>query len=167
MFGVGRQEKILILDESSDKKLIVAVNDDEAINYYETLMSENKSVDLLINNLETQVSKFSSATQINVLKTLQDKAITILREHQSILNIYNSFNDGIKHYLMNGDFLSIEQANPHLNMEEIKNLSIIILLTLLFLIQTQLKPRIQSYSISIFVVVHSYSNCIDYLPCCK
>ena len=72
VFGVGRQEKILILDESSDKKLIVAVNDDEAVNYYETLMSENKSVDLLINNLETQVSKFSSATQINVLKTLQD-----------------------------------------------------------------------------------------------
>ena len=27
---------------------------------------------------------------------------------------------------MNGDFLSIEQANPHLNMEEIKTLSIII-----------------------------------------
>ena len=42
------------------------------------------------------------------------------------INYYNSFNDGIKHYLMNGDFLSIEQANPQLNIDKIKSLAIII-----------------------------------------
>ncbi len=72
VFGVGRHEKILILDQFSETKLIVAVSDDDAVSYYETLCDEGKSVDLLINNLETDVSKFSSVSQINTLKTLQD-----------------------------------------------------------------------------------------------
>ena len=89
---------------------------------------EDETLEILIEsrNAKEQEEKDNYSKKLEILKTLQDKAITILREHQSILNIYNSFNDGIKHYLMNGDFLSIEQANPHLNMEEIKTLSIII-----------------------------------------
>ena len=89
---------------------------------------EDETLEILIEsrNAKEQEEKNNYSKKLEILKTLQDKAITILREHQSILNIYHSFNDGIKHYLMNGDFLSIEQANPHLNMEEIKTLSIII-----------------------------------------
>ena len=89
---------------------------------------KDETLEILIEsrNAKEQEEKDNYSKKLEILKTLQDKAITILREHQTILNIYHSFNDGIKHYLMNGDFLSIEQANPHLNMEEIKTLSIII-----------------------------------------
>lgn len=72
VFGVGLPEKILILDEFPEQKLIVCVNDDEAINVYETLTNEGKRAELLINNLETNVSKFSSVSQINVLVSLQN-----------------------------------------------------------------------------------------------
>ena len=72
VFGVGLPEKILILDEFSEQKLIVCVNDDEAINVYETLINEGKNASLLINNLETNVSKFSSVSQMNVLVAMQN-----------------------------------------------------------------------------------------------
>lgn len=72
VFGVGLPEKILILDEFPEQKLIVCVSDDEALNVYETLTQEGKNASLLINNLETNVSKFSSVSQINVLVALQN-----------------------------------------------------------------------------------------------
>ena len=72
VFGVGLPEKILILNEFEEQKLIVAVSDDEAVNIYETLISEGKTAHLLINNLETTVSKFSSVSQISVLVALQN-----------------------------------------------------------------------------------------------
>lgn len=72
VLGVGLPEKILILNEFEEKKLVVAVSDDEAVNIYETLISEGKSAHLLINNLETAVSKFSSVSQTSVLVTLQN-----------------------------------------------------------------------------------------------
>ena len=75
VFGVGLPEKILILNEFSEQKLVVCVSDDEAINFYETLVCEGKNASLLINNLETSVSKFSSVAQINVLVTLQNIAL--------------------------------------------------------------------------------------------
>ncbi len=72
VFGVGLPEKILILNEFNEQKLFVCLSDDEAVNVYETLTNEGKNAHLLINNLETDVSKFSSFSQINLLTTLQN-----------------------------------------------------------------------------------------------
>lgn len=71
VFGVGFKEKILILNEFSEQKLIVAVSEDDAINLYETLVAEGQQTCLLINSLEADVSKFSSVTQTGVLTALQ------------------------------------------------------------------------------------------------
>ncbi len=71
VFGVGFKEKILILNEFGEQKLIVAVSEDDAINIYETLISENQEACLLINGLEADVSKFSSVSQIGMLTALQ------------------------------------------------------------------------------------------------
>ena len=106
--------------ESNEKTVLIELNS--------TSSEEDKTLDVLIESKKAkeQEEKDNYAKKLEILKTLQDRAITIIREHQAILNIYHSFNDGIKHYLMNGDFLSIEQANPHLNMYKIKSLAIII-----------------------------------------
>ncbi|MBR2467946.1 MAG: transcription-repair coupling factor [Clostridia bacterium] len=71
VFGVGFKEKILILNEFEEQKLIVAVSEDDAINLYETLIAEGQQACLLINSLEAEVSKFSSVTQTGVLTALQ------------------------------------------------------------------------------------------------
>lgn len=72
VFGVGMPEKVLILNEFEGTKLVVCVNDEEAILLSKMLESVGKTTNLLLNNLETDVSNFSSFSQINLLTTLQN-----------------------------------------------------------------------------------------------
>lgn len=72
VFGLGMPEKVLILNEFEGTKLVVCVNDEEAILLSKMLESVGKTTNLLLNNLETDVSNFSSFSQINLLTTLQN-----------------------------------------------------------------------------------------------
>lgn len=103
VFGVGLSEKILILNEFEDKKLIVCVNDDEAVNVFETLNNEGKNACLLINNLETEVSNFSDTSKINLLNVLQNIVTNsveyVVASPKAILNKLPS-SQAVKNYIL-------------------------------------------------------------------
>lgn len=120
VFGVGFKEKILILNEFDEKKLIVAVNDDDAINIYETLLLEDRQACLLINNLETDVSKFSCTSQIDILKTLQqlvcDETEYVVVSPKALLSKFPSV-DYVKTLVQNltkGEFCNIKKLTTTL-----------------------------------------------------
>ena len=104
-------------------------NEKQVLKILQVKEPESNQTLLELDKSKKEKIKEESITYEQKLKSLDElrkKATEILKKHQDILDIYYSFNDGIKHYLIEKDFESIINTNPNLNIEEIKNLALLL-----------------------------------------